>query len=335
MRSLSLVLAARLYGPRNLVVEDVEPPEPPAGWAVVRSVAVGICGTDKAFYTGTYPLFKAPLVPGHEVVGVVEEGPEELQGRLVVPEINFPCGRCYYCRIGLYTHCPHKKTLGIDFDGGLAERFVAPPQALHVVEGLDPLVATEVEPLAAVLNALEQYPLTPTARCVIIGSGNLALLTAQVLRLQGAEPLIVARPGSPKAARLAEMGFTVVSADEVREAARRSTPEGLGFDVVFEASGDPDALNLAVELARPRGVIHLKSTPGAPARVNTTLAVVKELRVVGTRCGTFREFEKAIELLRSGRVTPLITSVVEGLPRAREAFEKSLTRHEFKVVVRV
>jgi len=329
------VLAARLYEPRNLVVEDVEPPKPPAGWAVVRSVAVGICGTDKAFYTGTYPLFKTPLVPGHEVAGIVEEGPEELQGRLVVSEINFSCGKCYYCRSGLYTHCPYKKTLGIDFDGGLAECFVAPPWALHVVEGLDPIVVTEVEPLAAVLNALEQHPLPPTARCAIIGSGNLALLTAQVLRLQGAEPLIVARPSSPKAVKLAGMGFTVASVDEAREAARRSTPEGLGFDVVFEVSGDPAALNLAVELARPRGVIHLKSTPGAPASVNTTLAVVKELRIVGTRCGSFREFERAIELLRRKLVAPIITSVVEGLPRAREAFEKSLSRNEFKVVVKV
>uniref|UniRef100_A0A7C4B8Z1 Zinc-binding dehydrogenase n=1 Tax=Thermofilum pendens TaxID=2269 RepID=A0A7C4B8Z1_THEPE len=329
------MLAARLYEPRNLVVEDVEPPKPPAGWAVVRSVAVGICGTDKAFYTGTYPLFKTPLVPGHEVAGIVEEGPEELQGRLVVSEINFSCGKCYYCRSGLYTHCPYKKTLGIDFDGGLAECFVAPPWALHVVEGLDPIVVTEVEPLAAVLNALEQHPLPPTARCAIIGSGNLALLTAQVLRLQGAEPLIVARPSSPKAVKLAGMGFTVASVDEAREAARRSTPEGLGFDVVFEVSGDPAALNLAVELARPRGVIHLKSTPGAPASVNTTLAVVKELRIVGTRCGSFREFERAIELLRRKLVAPIITSVVEGLPRAREAFEKSLSRNEFKVVVKV
>ena len=329
------MLAARLYEPRNLVVEDVEPPKPPAGWAVVRSVAVGICGTDKAFYTGTYPLFKTPLVPGHEVAGIVEEGPEELQGRLVVSEINFSCGKCYYCRSGLYTHCPYKKTLGIDFDGGLAECFVAPPWALHVVEGLDPIVVTEVEPLAAVLNALEQHPLPPTARCAIIGSGNLALLTAQVLRLQGAEPLLVARPGSPKAVKLAGMGFTVASVDEAREAARRSTPEGLGFDVVFEVSGDPAALNLAVELARPRGVIHLKSTPGAPASVNTTLAVVKELRIVGTRCGSFREFERAIELLRRKLVAPIITSVVEGLPRAREAFEKSLSRNEFKVVVKV
>ncbi len=69
------MLAARLYEPWKLVVEDIERPEPPHGWALIRSVAVGICGTDKAFFTGTYPLFKSPIVLGHEAVGVVEGGP--------------------------------------------------------------------------------------------------------------------------------------------------------------------------------------------------------------------------------------------------------------------
>lgn len=119
------MLAARLYAPWKLLVEDVERPEPPRGWALIRSVAVGICGTDKVFFTGTYPLFKSTIVLGHEVVGVVEEGPSDLEGKLVTAEINSPCWRCYYCRSGLYTHCPHKKTLGIDFDGGLAEYFIA------------------------------------------------------------------------------------------------------------------------------------------------------------------------------------------------------------------
>ena len=80
--------------------------------------------------------------------------PSELEGRIVVSEMNFSCGKCYYCRLGLYTHCPYKKTLGIDFDGGFAEYFIAPVIALHDIEDLDPIIATQIEPLAAVLNAL-------------------------------------------------------------------------------------------------------------------------------------------------------------------------------------
>jgi len=329
------VKAARLYAPRKLVVEEVEKPAPPAGWALVRSVAVGICGTDKAFYTGTYPLFKAPLVPGHEVAGIVEEGPEELVGRLVVPEINFPCWECRFCRAGLYTHCPRKKTMGIDFDGGLAEYFIAPASSLHLVDGVDPVVATEVEPLAAVLNALSQIPLPPGSKCAVIGSGNLALLTAQVLRLAGAEPVAVVREGSPKRKHLESLGIEVLSLREAEEFAMRETEEGQGFDAVFEVSGDPAALDSAVRLARPRGVVHLKSTPGSPSTVNLTWAVVKELRIVGTRCGTFKEFREAISLLKRGLVKPVVTSVLEGVERAGEALERSLKREEVKVAVRL
>jgi len=142
--------ALRLYGPRDLRLEDVPIPEPPRGWALVRTEAAGICGTDKAFYLGTYPLFKSPLVPGHEVVVRVVEGPEGLLGKRVVAEINFACGRCRLCRSGLYTHCPRKRTLGIDFDGGMAEYFVSPVEALHAAERLDPVAGVAVEPLAAV-----------------------------------------------------------------------------------------------------------------------------------------------------------------------------------------
>ena len=208
--------ALRLYKAFDLRFEEVEDPRPPEGWALIKTIAVGVCGTDKAFYTGSYPLFKSPLIPGHEVVGVVvSRGP--LEGSIVVSEINFPCGKCYYCRMGLYTHCPYKKTLGIDFDGGFAEYFTAPIQALHNVDGIDPVVATEVEPLAAVLNAFEQYPPTPMSKVAVIGTGNIAYLATQVLISMGLQPIVIARRGSPKVAHFKKLNVDVVYVDEVRE----------------------------------------------------------------------------------------------------------------------
>jgi len=78
----------------------------------------------------------------------------------------------------------------------------------------------------------------------------------------------------------------------------------------------------------------LKSTSGEPVSFNQTAAVVKELRIVASRCGTGREFEEAIRLLREGVVKPLVTSVLWGLERAPEAFERALRREEVKVVLR-
>ncbi|MEM4029554.1 MAG: alcohol dehydrogenase catalytic domain-containing protein [Thermofilum sp.] len=326
--------AAVLHGPRDLRIEEVADPLPPPGWALIRTAAVGICGTDKAFYTGAYPLFKRPLIPGHEAAGHVVEGPPELRNKLVVPEINFPCWRCPACKTGLYTHCPSKRTLGIDFDGALAELFVAPIEALHRVEGLDPVVATEVEPLAALINALRQAPPDPSGSVAVIGTGNLALLLLQLLRWKGFEPVVFARPDSPKLKLVERYAGEVVAVSEAGRYAAERTRGGLGFDAVFEVSGDPDALNLAVEVVRPRGVIHLKSTPGSPGRVNATRAVVKEARIVGTRCGNFEDFDEAIRLLEKGIVRPVITHTVEGLDGALEAFSKALDRSQVKVVVR-
>jgi alcohol dehydrogenase len=329
------VLAAVLNGPRDLRVTDVPKPELPDGWVLVKTAAVGICGTDKAFYLGTYPLFKKPLVPGHEAAGEVVEGSSRLKGRLVVPEINFPCWRCETCREGLYTHCPSKKTLGIDFDGAFAEFFAAPVEALHTVEGLDPVLATEVEPLAALLNALRQVPLRPGDSVAVIGTGNLAVMLLQLLKHLGFEPVVVVRRGSMKIGFVERYAVEVVFADELREYVNKRTRGGMGFDTVFEVSGDPSALELAVGVARPRGVVHLKSTPGSPATFNSTVAVVKEVRIVGTRCGSFREFREAIDLLKRGFVKPEVTAVIDGLPSAPEAFEKSLEPEQVKVVVRL
>ncbi|KUO86098.1 MAG: zinc-binding dehydrogenase [Vulcanisaeta sp. MG_3] len=322
-----------LHGPMDARIEEVDIPKPPEGWVLVKTLAVGICGTDKAFYRGTYPLFKRPLIPGHEVSGVVIGG--DLDGRFVVSEINFPCGKCHFCRQGLYTHCPYRKTLGIDFDGGFAEYFIAPITALHTIDGIDPVVATQVEPLAAVLNDLEQYPITPSMNVAIIGTGNLAYLTAQVLRAMGVNYVVIARRGSAKARYFRAIGAEILFEDEVNDYIARNTPEGQGFDATFEVSGNAEAINTAINITRPRGFIHLKSTPGSQFKADLTKAVVKELRMVGSRCGTFREFKRAIELIRNGTVKPLITSVVNGIDNGLQSLERSLKGDEMKVVVRI
>ncbi len=328
------MLALALFDAYDLRLLDISNPQPPPGWALIKTIAVGICGTDKAFYTGSYPLFKKPIILGHEAAGIVVEGPEKLRGKLVVPEINFSCGMCSYCRSGLYTHCPYKKTMGIDFDGAMAELFLAPIGVLHVVEGLDPIIATEVEPLAALVNAFEQFPPRLSDRVAIIGSGNMAILAIQLLRSMGYRDVTaIIRRDSPKARYLERYGAHILSLDEVEQYIANSDPEHRGFSYILEVSGDPNALNIAISIARPRALVHVKSTPGSYGRINMTPAIVKELRIIGTRCGTFRDFKKAIDLLRNGVVEPPITSIVKGLKHGVEAFKVALQREQVKVVI--
>lgn len=324
--------AAILHGPRNLTVGDVRLSKPSSDWAVVEVGVAGICGTDKAFYTGSYPLFKKPLIPGHEVSGVVVEGPEELLGSRVVSEINFACRKCQVCQAGMYTHCPYKKTLGIDFDGGMAEYFTAPAWALHR-HNMPHERAFAAEPLAAVLHMYRMHPPRPGDLVAVLGTGFIAYLSAQVARLLGANVLVISRRGSVKAEMIRAAGFRVVDASEAVEIARSESSLGLGYDMVVEATGSNEGLRTAVDLVRPRGVIHLKSTPGGIASFPQTASVVKEAQVIGSRCGDFRDFRLALSLLSSDRIDVPVSGVYP-LDMVREAFERSLERDSFRVLVK-
>lgn len=332
------MLAAVLKGPRTLSIEEVpDPGPPPPGWVRLAVEVVGICGTDKAMYLGTYRPPKLPLVPGHEVAGIVDGvGPgvsTSLLGSLATVEINISCGRCWFCTHGLREHCPSRKALGISTDGGMAEHLLAPLENIHVVEGLSPSEAAFVEPLAAVLKMVVLDPPRPGSNVAVLGIGTIGLLAIQVLRHYAPGLLVaVSRPGSPKAQLARALGADdVLTPDGALELAREETPGGCGFDYVVEATGSPAGLDLAVRLARPRGVVMVKSTHGAPATVDITSVVVKELKLVGSRCGPFGP---AIRMLKEGavRVGELVTAK-HGLEEAREAFEASLRREHIKVQV--
>lgn len=315
--------AVLLHGPRKIEVTEVDTPKPLRGWALIEVELTSICGTDKAFYLGTYRLFKTPIIPGHEVVGVVVEGPEDIVGKRVVPEINFSCWNCSYCRSGLYTHCPNKKTLGIDFDGGMAEYFIAPVEVLHLFRE-SPEKGVFVEPLAAVLRALSLKPPRPGDRIAIIGTGAIAWLLAQVLRnVYRFNVDVIARRSSMKAKYFKNL-VNVVYVDEAKD---------LYYDVVFEVSGDPQAIDIAIRIVKPMGIVHLKSTPGEIAKVNSTIAVVKEINVVCSRCGTFKEFRYAIELIEKGLIE-LRLDKIYSLDEAGRAFEEASSGQYFRVALK-
>jgi threonine dehydrogenase-like Zn-dependent dehydrogenase len=111
--------------------QDVPIPQPPPGEALVRVVQAGICNTDLELIRGYYP-YKGIL--GHEFVGVVEQGPTELQGQRVVGEINAVCGQCRYCQRGQSTHCENRTVLGIvNRHGAFADYLSLPIENLHRV----------------------------------------------------------------------------------------------------------------------------------------------------------------------------------------------------------
>lgn len=323
------------YDSHDIRLQEVEDPYPSDNWVRIRVKRVGICGTDKAFYRGTYKPRKTPIILGHEVSGVVDEvGSKEyidLIGEPVTTEINVYCGRCWYCRNGMYTHCPYRETIGISIDGGMAEYLLTRADLIHGINGLSWLQGAFVEPLAAVVEIVMIEPIREYSNIAIVGLGTIGLLAIQVSRLYNPRRIIaVARPNTPKERIAYKLGVDkVLTYPEVIEYVKKHMPEGGGFDYVIEASGHPYGLEIALNIVRPRGVIAAKSTHGEYVKLNYTLMVVKEVRVVGSRCGPF---DKAIKLLREGyiKVDDLVTSVYQ-LSEGELAFKRSLERSQIKV----
>jgi threonine dehydrogenase-like Zn-dependent dehydrogenase len=300
--------------------DDAPIPNPPPGEALVRVVRAGICNTDLELLRGYYPYTG---ILGHEFVGVVEQGPEHLQGQRVVGEINAVCGQCRFCRSGQPTHCENRTVLGIvNRNGAFAEYLSLPIENLHRVPGNVPTdVATFTEPIAAALEIQQQVKVSPAERVLVVGDGKLGQLVAQTLAVTGCNLLVVGRH-QEKLANLAARGIQTGLEDAVADRA---------FDVSVECTGNPAGFAIARRALRPRGTLVLKSTYAGQLTFDASSLVVDEITLIGSRCGPF---PAALDLLASGQVDvePLIHArypLSEGLA----AFERASTKGVLKVLL--
>ncbi len=297
-------------------------PIPAAGQALIRIHRAGICSTDLELVRGYYPYTG---IPGHEFVGEVVSSPADAawQGKRVVGEINIACGTCETCRSGLPRHCEQRRTLGIhDWDGVFAGFIVLPLSNLHEVPAsLPDEAAVFTEPVAAAGEVLEQVSLSSRERVLVIGAGRLGQLVAQVLQLTGCQLEVLAR--HPKQRRLlAERDIPVISPSIL--ALHR-------YDVVVEATGNPEGFLLARKAVRPRGIIALKSTYKGEIQADFSSLVVDEVTLVGSRCGPF---EPALQWMAEGKIDPL--ALIENsypLEEGIQAFEQAAQPGVLKILL--
>lgn len=296
------------------------------GWALVRVRLAGICNTDVEILRG-YHEFRG--TPGHEFVGevaAVREAPagergKKWMGRRVCGEINVTCTAygferlCEFCQRGLRTHCERRTVLGIvAHDGAFAECLALPLENLHLVpDNVADEQAVFVEPLAAACEILEQVQVRKFPTAAVLGDGKLGQLIARVLHTAISRVVVYGKHEK----KLALARRAGIEAKKVRGDSSDRKRVREKYSLLVEATGSPSGLELAQQMTEPRGTLVLKSTFYGPAPVETWPIVVKEIVVVGSRCGPF---ERAIALLRSGKVDPqpLVTRTYP-LAEAQEA----------------
>lgn len=306
---------------RHLRLRDDVPRPASSEEAVIRLLLAGICNTDLELVRGYYPFSG---VPGHEFVGVVEEGPADLLGKRVTGEINAVCGTCPSCLAGRSSHCLSRTVLGImNRNGAFADYLSLPSRNLHVVpDEITDEEAVFTEPLAAALRVQEQVRISTGERVLVVGDGKLGQLVAQTVALTGCRLTVVGRHRR-KLELLEARGITTASADSILTGS---------FDIAIECTGNAQGFALARNALRPRGTVVMKSTYAGDLTFNASGAVVDEITLIGSRCGPFAP---AIELLRTHRVD--VESMIHAtypLSDTLAAFEHASRPGVLKVLLR-
>lgn len=325
MTETETMTAVVTHGPRDYRVERVPKPIAGPGEIVVRTGAVGICGSDVKCYTGAALFWgeggaggyvEGPVVTGHEFAGVVESlgaGAAEKYGVAVgdqvVAEQILPCGRCRFCRDGAYWMCEPNEIFGFKrgrAEGGMAEFALLPANA--IVHRVDPRLsaveAAYLEPLACAIHAVERAEIKPGDVVVIAGIGSIGLCMLQWAKQYNPSMVIAVgtRPERLELARTLGADLVVNVREEDPVAAVRAHTDGYGADVVVEASGGADGPQQALEMVRKMGTVVAFSSIKEPVRLNWNLAGdQKELTIRGSHLGPYC-YPTAIRAVAEGRV---------------------------------
>ncbi len=332
--------------PEAVELRELPVPEPGEGEVLLRVGSVSVCGSDVHQYhnTQSWPV-RVPVVLGHEFCGQVARVGQGVRGfaegdRVVSETAASICGQCLYCRTGEYNLCPQRSGFGYGTDGAMAEFVRVPERCLHRIPDTLPFErAALTEPCCVGYNAVAvKSHIRPGDVVAVLGPGPIGLLCAEIARISGAGVLVVAGT-SRDAARLdAARALGVTHAVDVERTdllgLLRSLGDGLGADLVVDASGTSTALERALEIVRPGGQVTKVGWGPQPLGFSLDPLVQKAVTLQGSFSHTFKNWEQVVRLLAAGQINlaPII-SRVSPLADWRESFDGMHTGRYVKAVL--
>ena len=292
---------------------SAEMPRPGPGESLVQVRYAGLCGTDLELSSGYYGFSG---IPGHEFVGRVLEGPR--QGMRVVADINVGCGDCFRCTSGQHRHCQQRTVIGIKGRAGAFAQYLSVPDQnlLMVPDQLSDELAVYAEPVAAALEVIDQVAEARPAEVLVIGAGRLGMITGQVLASFGVKVQMLIR-NPLRAQHIQNPEIEIVSSAD-KDA----------YPWVIDCSGSKDGLVAALDATQAQGLLVLKSTVVNAGDVDLSPIMVKELNVLGSRCGPMA---KALSWLEAGAMEPP-KAVVFPLGEVEAALDAATDPNYFKVL---
>jgi threonine dehydrogenase-like Zn-dependent dehydrogenase len=297
------------------LIESVAP-VPGNDEVLLKVKYIGLCGSDLSSYRGLSPMVRYPVIPGHEVSGViVAKGagvPDTFHaGDEVTVNPYSSCGKCPACRAGRVNTCEFNQTLGVQRNGALSELFAINYQKLLKSSILTSREFSLVEPLSVGYHAANRGQVTEIDTVLIIGCGMIGIGAVLACLRKGAT-VIAADLDDKKLALVKSFGvkYTINPAHTPVLKQVLEITGGEGANVCIEAVGSAATYTMAVEAAAFAGRVVYIGYAKNEVSFNTSLFVKKELTISGSRNALF-EFGPVIKMLEDGSVPTekLITKV--------------------------
>jgi len=309
--------AAVLYGKEDVRIEDVTPATLKPGEVRVRIEAALTCGTDLKVVKRGYhaKMIVPPGVFGHELAGIISEvsevrcqvsGSQLRVGDRVVVANSAPCGECFHCKAGQENLCEDLLFL----NGAYAESIVVPARLVQKnLLRLKPETAFRdaalVEPLACVVQGVEDTRLARGQQVLVLGAGPIGLMFVALAKHLGCDVTVAGRHEARlRAARRlgARQVIDIGDGHELVKKVRKATITH--FDAVIEAVGKPEVWEAAVQLVRKGGAVNFFGgcPSGTSITLDTTLIHYSNLTLLASFHHTPRTIRRALEFIEAGVV---------------------------------
>jgi D-arabinose 1-dehydrogenase-like Zn-dependent alcohol dehydrogenase len=335
--TMKVAQIAKPKGEFQIVEREI--PEPQAGQVRIKVQACGVCHSDVLTVEGLWPGIQYPRIPGHEVVGIVDEvgsGVSEWKKgqRVGVGWHGGHDGTCPECRRGDFIHCRNEKISGISYDGGYQQYMVAPTEALAAVP--DSLTEVEAAPLlcagVTTYNALRNSGARPGDLVAVLGVGGLGHLGIQFANKFGYKTIAIGR--GPENATLAKKLGAHAYIDSKATNAAKALQEMGGAKVIVATAPSSKAMSELIDGLGANGKLMVIGAAFDPIEVTPVQLITGSRTIQGWASGTAADSEDTLRFAELSGVRPMIE--VYSLEKAAEAYARMLSgKAEFRVVLKM
>jgi D-arabinose 1-dehydrogenase-like Zn-dependent alcohol dehydrogenase len=316
---------------------DREMPVPGAGQVRIKVQACGVCHSDMFTKEGQWPGIEYPRVPGHEVVGIVDDVGVGVTGwskgqRVGVGWHGGHDGTCRECRRGDFRNCRNRKIPGISYDGGYQQFMVTPIEALATMP--DSLGDAEAAPLLCAgittFGALRSCGARPGDLVAVIGIGGLVHLAIQFANKFGYKVAAIAR-GSADAPLAKKLGATEYIDSTSSNVAAELQQLG-GAQAIVATAPSSKAMSQAIDGLAPNGRLMVVGADSAAIEVTPIQLISGVTTIQGWAAGTPADSEDTLRFAELSGVRPMIETYP--LERAAEAYARMMSgKAQFRVVL--